>query len=232
MLWGTASRCVSSARGVSRDTSVPQPGQTFARHHLANLRLQRPPNGSFDESAPVDHDSVVRRGEAPVEPNPLPTSLRAWKPRTAPVLSIRWTVEQNQSRRRVERQLRPRDARQEGTECIREPRPRRSRAGPSQCAVFGAEPPPPPVPTAARTAAPATSPSTPPPESLIARSAATRADFTERRRPTRLPAAPALRAACGQIFAHRLCGLNRSTQRPWRVPLMVSSSRASVEAGR
>ena len=40
------------------------------------------PNGSFDESAPVDDDSEVRRGEPPVEPNTLPTSLRAWKPRT------------------------------------------------------------------------------------------------------------------------------------------------------
>jgi hypothetical protein len=139
------------------------------------------PNGSFDESAPIGHDSKVCRGEPPVEPNTLPTSLRAWKPRTAPVLSIRWTVEQNQSRRRVERHLRPRDPRQEGTECIREPRPRRSRAGPSQCAAFGAEPSP-PDPIAARTAAPAISPSTSPMESLTARSAATPAGFTENRR--------------------------------------------------
>jgi hypothetical protein len=36
----------------------------------------------------------VRRGEPSVEPNPLPPSPRAGNPRTAPVLSIRWTVEQ------------------------------------------------------------------------------------------------------------------------------------------
>lgn len=89
------------------------------------------------------------------------------------------TVEQNRSRSRAERQGRPRDARPEGTECIREPRPRRSRAGPSQCAAFGAAPPP-PDPIAARTAARATSPSTRPPASPTARSAALPAACTER----------------------------------------------------
>lgn len=69
---------------------------------------------------------------------------------------------------------------QKEQECTREPRPRRSRAGPSQCVDFDAEPPPPPDPIAARTAAPAISPSMPRTASPIARSAATPAAFTER----------------------------------------------------